>query len=181
MKRTLLNSTPLWTLIVAGMLAASPVLADKPGDKGGKQDKGGHSDKGNSGGKGNASQGDRNDNHQDAKDDRSHERPRENGYFDDRRRTAAHDYYQAQYRGCHCPPGLAKKHNGCMPPGQAKKWRVGYPLPRDVIYYEVPRSLVVQMGPPPSGYRYIRVASDLLLIAVGTSMVIDAMQDLGRM
>ena len=31
-----------------------------------------------------------------------------------------------------CPPGLAKKHNGCMPPGQAKKlyrgqrWESGY-------------------------------------------------------
>jgi hypothetical protein len=31
-----------------------------------------------------------------------------------------------------CPPGLAKKHNGCLPPGQAKKlfrgdrWRSGY-------------------------------------------------------
>jgi hypothetical protein len=31
-----------------------------------------------------------------------------------------------------CPPGLAKKHNGCMPPGQAKKlyrgqrWQSGY-------------------------------------------------------
>ena len=31
-----------------------------------------------------------------------------------------------------CPPGLAKKHNGCMPPGQAKKfnrgqrWQNGY-------------------------------------------------------
>ena len=31
-----------------------------------------------------------------------------------------------------CPPGLAKKHNGCMPPGQAKKlhrgerWRSSY-------------------------------------------------------
>ena len=24
-----------------------------------------------------------------------------------------------------CPPGLAKKHNGCMPPGQAKKLRRG--------------------------------------------------------
>jgi len=24
-----------------------------------------------------------------------------------------------------CPPGLAKKNNGCMPPGQAKKLRVG--------------------------------------------------------
>lgn len=23
-----------------------------------------------------------------------------------------------------CPPGLAKKHNGCVPPGQAKKERV---------------------------------------------------------
>ena len=28
-----------------------------------------------------------------------------------------------QYRGLAegCPPGLAKKHNGCMPPGQARK------------------------------------------------------------
>lgn len=31
-----------------------------------------------------------------------------------------------------CPPGLAKKHNGCLPPGQAKKlyrgqrWHSGY-------------------------------------------------------
>ena len=24
-----------------------------------------------------------------------------------------------------CPPGLAKKNNGCMPPGQAKKLRAG--------------------------------------------------------
>ena len=32
-----------------------------------------------------------------------------------------------------CPPGLAKKNNGCMPPGQAKKrygdWRSGYDRP----------------------------------------------------
>ena len=36
------------------------------------------------------------------------------------------------YRAGGCPPGLAKKHNGCMPPGQAKKlyrgqrWERGY-------------------------------------------------------
>ena len=24
-----------------------------------------------------------------------------------------------------CPPGLAKKNNGCLPPGQAKKLRIG--------------------------------------------------------
>lgn len=30
------------------------------------------------------------------------------------------------YNGSHCPPGLAKKHNGCMPPGLAKKhYKVG--------------------------------------------------------
>ena len=51
---------------------------------------------------------------------------------------------------------------------------------RDVIYYEVPRSLVLQFGQPPAGYRYVRVAGDILLIAIGTAMVIDAIQDLGR-
>ena len=29
-----------------------------------------------------------------------------------------------------CPPGLAKKHNGCMPPGQAKKFYRGERYPR---------------------------------------------------
>ena len=24
-----------------------------------------------------------------------------------------------------CPPGLAKKHNGCVPPGHAKRWNRG--------------------------------------------------------
>ena len=36
------------------------------------------------------------------------------------------------YGNRNCPPGLAKKHNGCLPPGQARKlhrgdrWRSGY-------------------------------------------------------
>jgi Ni/Co efflux regulator RcnB len=68
-----------------------------------------------------------------------------------------------------------------MPPGQAKKWSIGRPLPRDVIFYDVPPELVVQIGNPPAGYRYARVATDILLVAVGTGMVIDAIQDLGRM
>jgi len=38
----------------------------------------------------------------------------------------------------------------------------------------------LQIGSPPSGYRYVRVASDILLMAVGTRMVVDAIQDLGR-
>jgi len=34
-----------------------------------------------------------------------------------------------------CPPGLAKKHNGCMPPGQAKKlYRTGQRWPGNYGY-----------------------------------------------
>lgn len=101
-------------------------------------------------------------------------------YFGDRQRVVVQEYYGKQYSAGRCPPGLAKKNNGCMPPGQAKKWAVGQPLPRDVVYYPVPQSVVVQLGIPPAGHKYVRVAGDILLIAVGTSMIVDAMQDLGR-
>jgi hypothetical protein len=38
-----------------------------------------------------------------------------------------------------CPPGLAKKHNGCLPPGQAKKrFGVGERLPAFFDSYNVP-------------------------------------------
>ncbi|MDO9436088.1 hypothetical protein [Hydrogenophaga sp.] len=102
-------------------------------------------------------------------------------YFAQPQRQAAYAYYAPQFKAGKCPPGLAKKHNGCMPPGQAKKWRMGHPLPRDVVFYPVPHSVSMQIGSPPAGYRYVRVAADILLIAVGTSMVVDAIEDLGRL
>lgn len=101
-------------------------------------------------------------------------------YFVDQQREVARDYYGKQYSGKRCPPGLAKKNNGCMPPGQAKKWSVGQALPSDVIYYPVPQTVTVRLGLPPAGYRYVRVANDILLIAIGTSMVVDAIEDLMR-
>jgi Ni/Co efflux regulator RcnB len=152
MKRTTL------TLLVAGILAAAPALADKPSWAGG----------------GKHQQEDR----QDSQGEQ--ERGRDSRHFDDRQRVVVHEYYSEQYSRGRCPPGLAKKHNGCMPPGQARQWEVGRPLPREVIYHEVPREVVMQIGPPPSGHRYVRVASDILLIALGTGMVVDAINDLGR-
>lgn len=101
--------------------------------------------------------------------------------FGDRQRTVIRDYYGEEFHGGHCPPGLAKKHNGCMPPGQAKKWRRGYPLPRDVVYYDLPPRLLVELGPPPAGHKYVRVAADILLVAVGTGMVVDAIDDLSNL
>jgi hypothetical protein len=102
-------------------------------------------------------------------------------HFSDHQKVTVREYYTQEFRGGHCPPGLAKKNNGCMPPGQAKKWQVGRPLPRDVIFYDLPPRLVVELGTPPAGHKYVRVAADILMIAVGTSMVVDAIDDLSRM
>lgn len=103
------------------------------------------------------------------------------GYFADRHRVEVRTYFAGEHSRGHCPPGLAKKNNGCMPPGQAKKWQVGRPLPRDVVFYDLPPALVVKIGAPPAGHKYVRVAADILLIAIGTSMVVDAIHDLGRL
>jgi Ni/Co efflux regulator RcnB len=101
-------------------------------------------------------------------------------HFSAQHRDYVREYYAEEFRGGHCPPGLAKKRNGCLPPGQAKKWRMGQRLPADVVVYEVPAPLVARIGPPPSGYRYVRVGADILMIAIGTSMVVDALSDLSR-
>lgn len=94
-------------------------------------------------------------------------------------RVVIRDYYVTETRSGHCPPGLAKKNNGCMPPGQAKKWRQGERLPREVVFHELPPPLAVRLTVPPPGYRYVRVANDILMIAIGSGLVVDAIQDLG--
>ncbi|MBI5895046.1 MAG: hypothetical protein HZB24_03220 [Desulfobacterales bacterium] len=101
-------------------------------------------------------------------------------YFGGKDRAPIDRYYTEQFKAGKCPPGLAKKGNGCQPPGQAKKWRLHQPLPNDVIFHEVPAEVSVHLGMPPAGHRFVRVAQDILLIATGTGMVVDAMQDLGR-
>lgn len=103
------------------------------------------------------------------------------GGFQEHHRTVIREYYANEFRSGHCPPGLAKKHNGCLPPGQAKRWVVGRPLPRDVIFYDLPARVITQIGYPPAGYRYVRVASDILMITIGTGMVVDAIADLTGM
>jgi Ni/Co efflux regulator RcnB len=175
MKHTVLNVSRLLAMVIAGMLTIGQAAAEKPSSAG--QSKAKKNQNSGKSGKGNSAHraGD------------SPSRVKEQSkyktgeYFGDRHRTVANQYYVEQFRKGHCPPGLAKKNNGCMPPGQAKKWTVGRPLPRDVVYHTVPQALVIQLDRPSAGYRYVRVASDILLIAIGTGMIIDAIQDLGRM
>ncbi|MDO9597243.1 MAG: hypothetical protein Q7J47_05915 [Azoarcus sp.] len=188
---------------IFGAFASAPSFADKPDHAGGGKGNGGGNGKYEQRDKGNADR--RGDPRaSDQRYERSGDRPRSSAsrddrnapqardgrssnttvvihHFDDHRRTVARDYYHQHYSKGRCPPGLAKKHNGCMPPGQARKWSKGRPLPRDVIYYDLPPALVIQLGAPPPRHRYVRVAADILLIAVGTGMVVDAIEDLSRM
>ena len=62
---------------------------------------------------------------------------------DDRRGSRYGDsagYRDHRYagNGKACPPGLARKNNGCLPPGQARKFAVGQRLPASYNRYNVP-------------------------------------------
>lgn len=99
-------------------------------------------------------------------------------FGDDQRETVRVYLVEKHGRG-NCPPGLAKKHNGCLPPGQAKKrYVVGHPLPRAIHVEDVPVELSVRIGPAPPGYRYGMVDGDLVKLAVGTLLVVDAIDGL---
>lgn len=163
----------VFSLMVAVIFfTSSTALADKPAWAGNEGKDGKHE---------NQDRSQSHDDHNDGYSDQHHgEDGRSKVYFNDHQRNAIHEYYSEQYHSGKCPPGLAKKHNGCMPPGQARKWQVGKPLPRDVIFHSLPESALLRLGPPPSRHRYVRVASDILLIAVGTGMVMDAIQDLSE-
>jgi len=99
--------------------------------------------------------------------------------FTTEQRGAAQGWYVEKYGRGNCPPGLAKKGNGCLPPGQAKKrYLVGQPLGPGVTYGPVPPELSVRIGSPPDGYLYVALDGDLLKLAVGTLLVVDAIDGL---
>lgn len=177
MYKTILNSGGILVLLTVGLLLSALAFAEKPAwvgkDNGEKQT---HQEE-----HGNNDRHDRNDDDRYGDRERSDLNVHVDVHFGDHDRVVIHDYYEERYSRGHCPPGLAKKHNGCMPPGQAKKWTRGRPLPRGVIYHDLPPRVVIELGTPPRGHKYVRVAADILLIAVGTGMVVDAIEDLGRM
>ena len=172
MKHGTLQIKHVLVFALAGILMAGPAAAEKPSwsdnDKHSRKDK-------------HEKRSDRHDGNSERSGDHIRLKPGKGEYFSEQRRTAAHEYYREHFRSGHCPPGLAKKHNGCRPPGHAKKWNIGHRLPGDVIFHDVSPQLIIKIGQPPSGHRYVRVAMDILLIAIGTGMVIDAIEDLGDM
>ena len=94
-------------------------------------------------------------------------------------RGAVQGWYAEKYGRGNCPPGLAKKQNGCLPPGQAKKrYAVGQPLGPGITFAPVPHELSVRIGQPPPGYLYGTLDGDLLKLAAGTLLVVDAIDGL---
>jgi len=105
--------------------------------------------------------------------DRNENRTKIVKIYDNDRVTLRH-YAEDHYKKF-CPPGLAKKHHECLQYGQAKKrYMVGYRLPETVLYYPVPRDVVSHLRPVPTGYQYVRVDNDVVLMEAATRQIIDA-------
>lgn len=93
-------------------------------------------------------------------------------------------YDRRDYRRAdRCPPGLARKHNGCMPPGQYRKqevrredhrhheWRRGDRLYGHDYHY-VDDYHRYHLRRPPQGERYVVVGNQVLRVNSDTLAVI---------
>jgi Ni/Co efflux regulator RcnB len=155
------------SLVIAAAFATGPALAER-GDKADKQAEK-RLEKAEKRAEKRAEKADKHD----------REDVRIGAFFNDQHREYARRYYAQTYGdGRHCPPGLAKKNNGCMPPGQAKKWGVGQPIPQGVAVYPVPQPVIVQLPPPPYGYRYARIGNDIVLVQSQNNLIVDVIQGL---
>ena len=165
----------LVALAIASLLVASPALSKGKGDDDGEH--------GNGKGKHSQKFEEKQDKQEAKEYKKAEKRERKEiqpgTYFNDQQRTVVREYYVQNYsNGKRCPPGLAKKNNGCMPPGQARTWAVGQPVPRGVTVYAVPQPVILQLPPAPYGYRYSRIGGDIVLVQQQNNLIVDIIQGL---
>ncbi|MDP3311403.1 MAG: DUF1236 domain-containing protein [Polaromonas sp.] len=169
-----LSKTRILTLAIATLVLAGPALSkDKHDDD--------HRGKGN--GKHAQKYEEKQQKHASKEQGKAAKRERKDiqpgTYFNDQQRTVVRQYYVQNYsNGKKCPPGLAKKNNGCMPPGQARTWAVGQPIPRGVTTYAVPQPVIAQLPAAPYGYRYARIDGDTVLVQQQSNLIVDIIQGL---
>lgn len=73
-----------------------------------------------------------------------------------------------------CPPGLAKKNNGCLPPEQAKKFKRGDILDDSIEWETLPEEILKRLRPPATGTSYVMANQNVLLISEATKKILDA-------
>jgi hypothetical protein len=92
-----------------------------------------------------------------------------------RTRTVVRTKAGNRYGANACPPGLAAKGNGCLPPGQARKlFNVGQRIPTGYNFYtpygDLPLAYRDQYGLT-DGYQYIHRDQSLYVVDPRTSLV----------
>ncbi|MCL2589798.1 MAG: RcnB family protein, partial [Betaproteobacteria bacterium] len=91
-----------------------------------------------------------------------------------------------QYRAAP-PPRVTYRKMAPLPRGSyatyqqrpGRSWRMGRSLPRTVVYQEIPSPQIYNLAPPPRNHRYVRVGNDILLLAIGTGLIVNALYDIG--
>lgn len=161
------HSLRIVSLAIASLLFAGTAFAKDKGD-----------DHDNGGGKHGNKHSQKEDKKAEKKaEKREREEIKQGAYFNDQQRTFAREYYTTTYKdGKRCPPGLAKKNNGCLPPGQVRNWAVGQPVPRNVIVYPVAQPVIRMLPPAPVGYRYERIGGDIVLVQQQSNIIVDIIQ-----
>ena len=164
-----LNTRHLVGLVIASLLMAGPAFAKDKGD-----------DHGNGGDKhGNKHSQKNKDKDENKAEKREREDIKHGAYFNDQHRAYARKYYSTTYRdGKKCPPGLAKKNNGCMPPGKVQVLVVGQPIPTNVKVYQVAQPVIHKLPPAPVGYRYERIGGDIVLVQQQNNIIVDVIKGL---
>ena len=75
-----------------------------------------------------------------------------------------------------CPPGLAAKNNGCLPPGIAKRYTVGQVLPEGIPYELITDLAYYGLNKPDGEWLYYLVDGDVLRIADDVFTVLEAFE-----
>ena len=163
------NSHHFVALAIASLLMAGPAFAKDKSD-----------DHGNGGGKhGNKHSQKNEDKNEKKAEKREREEIKQGAYFNDQQRAYARQYYSTTYSdGKRCPPGLAKKNNGCMPPGQVQDLVIGQPIPTNVKVYQVAQPVIQKLPPAPVGYRYERIGGDIVLVQQQNNIIVDVIKGL---
>lgn len=116
-----------------------------------------------------------NGHHEKDKHHKRDERAEERASFHDEDRARVNRYYRHRIGYRSCPPGLAKKYNGCLPPGQHRNFARGEYIPANYVIQPVPNALLLQMYPAPANTTYGMSDNNLYLISQLTRQVLDSM------
>lgn len=82
-----------------------------------------------------------------------------------------------EYYSPDCPPGLEKKNNGCLPPGETKyRFQIGSKLPAGHGGGEAPSDLYRRLPLLPEGFEYRFLDGSLAIVERSTLIVLDAIR-----